>query len=130
MADVAAAGTRYSTNSGARLRTTYYDREQDVVSVAMDDLREFKASSAEEFAQFALGEFMVAGAFWLGIERAVTIDQAWKVDLLFWICAIAFLAGAVIGFFGWRQLKRRKDKIDRIIAQAEKQKAPSQESTA
>ena len=132
MADTTASEAKFSTDpeAGARLRVNYYDLEQDRVSVAMDDLKEFKSSSIEEFAQFAFGEFMVAGAFWLGIERAATIDDFWKTDVLFWICAISFIAGSVIGFFGYRQLKRRKDKIDRIIEQAYKQKVARQEATA
>jgi hypothetical protein len=107
------------SGSGAKLNTKYHDREQHVVSISMDDLRDFKTSSTEEFIQFSIGGFLASGSFWLGIERFVTIAK-WQSDFLFWLCAISFVAGTVIGIFGWRQLARRKGRIESIIEAAEK----------
>jgi hypothetical protein len=78
------------------------------------DLRDFRTSSIEEFGQFAIGEFLVAGAFWLGVERFITTEN-WRTDVLFWICAVTLVAGLVIGFFGFKQLSRRKTRIDKLI---------------
>lgn len=112
-----AAGGESLSQQGATIRTRYHDRIQDAVGVDVNDLEEFKAAGIEEFRQFVIGEFLVAGAFWLGIERAVTVQEFWR-DLLFWFCFFAFIAGCTIGFFGYRQLRRRKTRIDRIISDA------------
>ena len=51
---------------GAMVKPRYYDSEPDMVLVAVDDLNEFRAGSREEFWQFVIGEFCVAGGIWLG----------------------------------------------------------------
>jgi len=85
--------------------------------VDINELRDFRSSSAEEFFQFVAGEFLAAGSFWLGIERAITVP-VFYTDPLFWICVVAFLAGTVIAVFGYRQMHRRKSRIESIIGSA------------
>ena len=99
---------------GATVTSRYFNVEQDVVGVAVDALRDFKSASTEEFWQFVIGGFLVSGSFWLGVERLATAPIWWK-DTVFWICVVAFLAGLIIGYFGYRQLKRRQTRIDAII---------------
>ena len=86
----------------------------------MRDLQEFKASSVEEFAQFALAEFFLAGSFWVAVERFFTIENPWN-DVLFWICLVSVIASAIIGWAGWRQLLRKYRRIDSIIESAREQ---------
>jgi len=112
---------------GATYSTKYLDREIKGVPVSIDELEEFKTGSIEEFGQFVFGNFLVAGSFWLGIERALTTEPFWK-DLLFWICVVAFVAGAVITFFGYRQMRRRQTRIDKIILSAETGASKSDEN--
>jgi hypothetical protein len=102
---------------GAAINPRYHDRDADFVGVDVNDLKDFKAASIEEFWQFAIGQFFAAGAFWLGLERLLTASNGLK-DPLFWICVIAFIAGSIIGYFGYRQLSRRQGRIDRIIEDA------------
>jgi hypothetical protein len=97
------------------------------VGVAVEDLEDFMESSTEELGQFSIGGFLASGSFWLGIERLVTVPRALEGDILFWICVVAFIAGATIGFFGFRQLQRRQRRIGRII-HAAKAKAAGQQS--
>lgn len=114
----AAGGEQYSV-SGATLQPRYHDREHDVVSMDVNELRDMGNASHEEFMQFVAGEFLMAGAFWLGVERFVTVES-WQVDLLFWICVVSFVAGGVIAWFGYRQLRRRQKRIETIITSAKK----------
>ena len=114
---VAGSGGEGQQGTGASVTSRYHNREQDIVGVDVNDLKEFKSGSVEEFLQFVVGEFFAAGAFWLGIERIATVIE-WYKDAVFWICVIAFIAGLVIGFFGYRQLARRQTRIDNIIAAA------------
>ena len=106
-----------SGQHGATFATIPYDREVGAVLVTMDELKDFKSSSVEEFGQFAVGEFFAAGGFWLSLERAITVQAFWT-DALFWICVILCGAGITVGYFGLRQLRRRKDRIDRIVESA------------
>lgn len=109
-----------ATGSGAVFVSNYADRTLEGVLVSIQELEDFKAENIEEFWQFAFGGFLMSGSFWLGIERWFTLENI-EHDPLFWICAVAFFSGAVISFFGFRQLRRRKNKIDRIIEAAKKQ---------
>jgi hypothetical protein len=106
-----------SSREGATFSTVYHDRLLEGVPVTLDELHDFKKSSIEEFWQFAFGEFLVVGAFWLGVERAFTVQNL-SDDTLFLFCMIAFVAGSIIGCFGLRQLQRRKARIDRLIQAA------------
>lgn len=103
---------------GAGYRAAYTDRKIPVVSVSIDELEDFKSASKDEFAQFAIAQFMAAGAFWLGIERLVTIPEFWT-DLLFWICVVCLIAGCCVGYFGFQQMRRRQTRIERIITSAQ-----------
>ena len=103
--------------TGASLKSNYLDRRQDVVGVSVDDLMDFKSARIEEFLQFVIGEFFAAGSIWLALERFATVPD-WRQDAVFWICIVAFIAGVIITIFGYRQLKRRQTRIDRIIASA------------
>ncbi len=90
------------------------------MGVNVRDLQDFKSASVEEFWQFLFGQFFCVGGFWLGIERLLTVEQAHK-DALFLFCLVAFFAGAIIAFFGYRQLQRRQTRIDKIINSAIRQ---------
>lgn len=107
----------FDTGPGASVTSRYHDYEEDVVGVRVDDLRDFKNASVEDFLQFVAGEFFAAGAFWLGVERIVTTD-IWYKDALFWICAVALMSGLIIGYFGYKQLARRQTRIESIIQKA------------
>ena len=107
-----------SEDSGAKTRVVYAENQEHVINVMVGDLKSWKSSSLEEFAQFALAEFFAAGAFWLGVERWFTVDN-WQQDILFWICGMAFATGMIVGFFGLKQMKRRRDRIQEYIDRAE-----------
>ncbi|WP_090879375.1 hypothetical protein [Bauldia litoralis] len=119
--------TSDSVGVGATYTATYVDRVIEGVPVSIRELEDFKSASVEEFWQFVAGEFLVAGAFWLGVERLVTVDNA-MADLLFWICVVAFVAGCIVGFFGYRQLSRRQSRIEEIVAAA-KERIANRETT-
>lgn len=111
-------GDRDAVPTGATISHRYINIEEDVVGVAVDALRDFRSASTEEFGQFAIGGFFAAGSFWLGLERLASAPIWWE-DAVFWFCVVAFLAGLIIGFFGYRQLKRRQTRIDIIIRAAD-----------
>lgn len=104
--------------SGATFSTVYRDRRLETIPVTVDELRQFKADGFEEFTQFSIANFFVSGSFWLGMEKALT-DENFTKDILFWFCVICFMAGLIIGYFGYRQLSRRADRIERIIQSSE-----------
>ena len=101
------------------METRYHDRAQDVVGVDVKDLREFRSAGIEEFWQFVVGEFFAAGSFWVGVDRFFNSPN-YLADPMFWVCVVAFIAGIVIGYFGYRQLSRRKTRMDDIIAAVER----------
>lgn len=111
------SGPAFKTRAGASITSHYHDRQQDIIGVSVDDLRDFRSAGIEEFWQFAIGGFFASGSFWLGVERLASAPMWWE-DTTFWICVVAFLAGLVIGFFGYRQLNRRQSRIDNIIRSA------------
>lgn len=117
------SASRTEAQSGAQIGNRYLRYDQDVVPVPVTTLEGFRESSVEEFKQFAAGEFFAAGSFWLLVERAATIDRFWA-DLLFWVCVAFCLAGSIVGYFGYTQLRRRQTEIDRIIAAAKKNANP------
>lgn len=80
-----------------------------------DQLIDMKESSVEEFWQFTIAEFVVAGALWLAIEKFVDRAENEPLSPIFWICLVAVLLGATVGWAGFRQLRRRKTKIDKIL---------------
>lgn len=104
-------------NLGALIRQNYHTTEQNVVPVPMEDLRDFTSSSKEEFGQFTIGQFFFSGSFWLAIERLVTVGIK---DPWFWVSIAFCIGGGTIGFFGFRQLNRRKNRIEKLIAEAKK----------
>lgn len=106
------------SSAGSTFSTVYLGRRLETVPVTVEELKQFKADGLEEFAQFSIANFFVSGSFWLGMETALTSDNFTK-DLLFWFCVVCFIAGAIIGYFGYRQLSRRADRIERIIQSAE-----------
>jgi hypothetical protein len=71
------------SGQGETFSTILHSRALEGLPVTLDELEDFKNSSIEEFRQFAIGEFIAAGALWLGIERMITIQVFWK-DALFW----------------------------------------------
>ena len=88
----------------------------------VDELEDLKSGSRDEFAWFAVGQFFVSGAFWLGVERMVTESVFWT-DRLFQTCVILLLAGAIVSYANFRSLQRRRSKIDRIISTASRRPA-------
>jgi hypothetical protein len=106
-------------NSGAQVLHDYLNRTEPTVGVTVDQLRDFRDSSIDEFKQFAIGGFLASGAFWILIERVFT-EPLWWQDRLFQFCILALIAGIVVGYFGFQQLARRKRGMDRIIRDAEK----------
>jgi len=96
--------------------TEILGRHQRATLITMDDLEEFQGQMKDEFWQFSLGEFFAAGAFWLLIARItsdVGADTSVLKDLSFWIGIFGLILGAVVGYFGLKQLDRRKKKIQR-----------------
>jgi len=104
--------------AGATITPNYLGTSEDVVGVRVNDLREFKTSAMEEAGQFAFAEFFFAGSIWLGLERAFTVEDFWT-DGLFIACVFSAILGSVVGYFGLKQLFRRKTKIEGIIKNAE-----------
>jgi hypothetical protein len=115
----AAAAPAVSTaqSTGAAVLPHYHDTTIAVVGVPVEDLRDFSDSSKEEFGQYTLGQFLASGGFWLAIERAVTVGFS---DHLFWISLIALVAGLGLSYAAFRQLRRRKTRIETYITRAEK----------
>lgn len=107
-------------NAGATASPEYHDSKMGVIGVPVEDLDDFSKSSKEEFGQFAAGQFFLAGGFWLAVERLIT--NGYK-DELFLVSLIAVVAGAVLAYAAFRQLKRRKTRIDKLIANAQKKEA-------
>lgn len=108
-----------SSPIGATLSTDYVSRSQTVTVIDVEDLREFQYSMSEEFWTFTISQFFVAGSFWLGLERFLTLNDPGK-DAVFLTCVVTLVLGIVVGTVGYRQLNRRKNKIGRIIHAAEK----------
>ena len=99
-------------DSGAKLEVQYHTSTQGVVGVPVIDIKDAAGSAFEEFLQFSVGGFFASGAFWLGIERIVTAGYR---DTLFYICVVAFIFGIVLAFAGFRQSRRRMNRLARYI---------------
>ena len=97
---------------GARVVPKYHTSTHDIVGVPVIDIKDAAGSDVEEFLQFSVGGFFASGAFWLGIERLVTVGYK---DPLFYICVIALIFGAVLAFAGFRQTRRRINRLARYI---------------
>ena len=103
-----------SAGSGATVENQYHAATAQIVPVNVEDLREFKKSSQEEFWQFTLAQFFAGGAFWVIVERVFTVSSL-RNDVLVWICAIIFICACIVGYFGYAQLSRRRSRIDKYI---------------
>lgn len=115
---VSASSGGISGQAGATLSTAYASRQQTVTVIDVEDLREFQTSMSEEFLTFSISQFFVAGSFWLGLERYLTLEHPWN-DALFLSCLVMLAAGLAVAIVAFRQLNRRKGKIGRIIENVE-----------
>lgn len=117
----AGSGVRRSGRSspvkGAKVTSTYLDRRQDTIGITVEELEDFKKSATDEAIQQTIGNFFVAGGFWLAVERFLTV-ASWRQDALFWVCLAVVGLGAVMSHFGYAQQRRRTARIDRIIQAA------------
>lgn len=102
--------------SGSQIKTNYGSVEQEAIPVTIEQLEDIRDSSFEEFWQFAAAEFVVAGSLWLAVEKFLDRKDEDPLSPVFWVCLLAVFLGSIVGWAGFRQLKRRKSKIDRIIA--------------
>lgn len=110
------ATTTVPADAGATMATRYLGQDQDLTLIDMDDLYEFQSSAKEEFRQFSIGGFFMSGAAWLFVER---VFEKPLTDPLLLFCVFSIIAGAVVAWYGFKQLKRRRGKIERIIQRAE-----------
>lgn len=105
-----------SETSGARLEPKYHAQEQDIVGVPVMDIRDASSSAKEEVLQFSVGGFLASGAFWLGVERLLTVGYS---DALFLVCIAFFICGVVLAYVGFRQTMRRVSRLERYLPEGE-----------
>ena len=102
----------YEPTDGSQFLPTYHNTKQDMGAVPIVDIRDASSFAKEEVAQFGVGGFLASGAFWMGLERLVTVG--WYDTLFLCSCAF-FVAGGVTAFFGYRQTIRRITRLERYI---------------
>lgn len=117
--DATSAPPLLLTATGATVTPNYLPRREDIVGVTVSELRELGAAARDEVKQLLFAELLIAGAVPLAVERAFT-EPNWESDPLLVFCIAAIAAGLVVGYFGCKQSKRRTDRIEKIIADAEK----------
>ena len=112
MAENTEIGVAQTAETGAKIIPQYHATRPDVVGVPVMEIRDASSSAKEEIFQFVAGNFLASGAFWLGIERLVTVGFE---DTLFLACIAFFLCGVVVGVMGFRQSLRRVTRLSRYI---------------
>lgn len=79
-----------------------------------NDLDDIMAYDKDAGFSFALGTFLMSGAGWIIIEQMLGPDGP-KYGALFWFCVPMVGFGLVMLLQGWRQSKRKRDRINRIF---------------
>lgn len=109
---------RTKVAEGAGVQNNYHDSEQDFISVDVDTLKEIRDSSLEEFWQFTIAEFFLAGATWIAIEQFFTTPKGQEHSVLFWVCLCLVPLSAIPAWAGFRQLSRRRNRINKMLNKA------------
>ena len=98
MSEKTEIGVAQTGKTGAQINPRYHATRPDVVGVPVMEIKDASNSAKEEVFQFAAGNFLASGAFWLGIERLITVGFK---DVLFLSCIAFFLCGVVVGVMGF-----------------------------
>lgn len=99
-------------DGGAQYIAKYHKMTHDVVGVPVMEIKDSMRSAVEEVAQFSVGNFLASGAFWLGTERLITDGHE---DPLFLSCIAFLICGVVLAITGFRQARRRVNRLSRYI---------------
>lgn len=102
--------------SGPEIRETWLHRREETMRVAVSDLEDLVEHQAEEVATFAIGQFFLSGAVWLGVGKY--FDEGPGAPALVF-CALAAMFGAVLFAVGLRQVSRKRKKLDRLLGEVE-----------
>ncbi|SMX31618.1 hypothetical protein OCA8868_00452 [Octadecabacter ascidiaceicola] len=98
--------------TGAIIENTYHSLNEEVCPVPKSAILENSSSALEEIWQFSVGGFLFSGAFWLGLERLLTVG---KDDALFLACIAFVICGGVLAVSGYRQAQRRVSRLEKYI---------------
>lgn len=112
MADNGGINITSASPDGAQIEHKYHKAIHDAVAVPVMELEDSSNSIMEEVSQFSIGNFFASGAFWLGVERLITVGYN---DALFISCIPALCFGVTLSIVGFRQSKRRMNRLARYI---------------
>jgi hypothetical protein len=102
--------------TGPEIRETWLHRREQTMRISVSDLEDLVEHQAEEVATFAIGQFFLSGAVWLGVGKYFE-EGPGSPALLF--CAVAAAFGAVLFGVGLRQVSRKRKKLDRLLGEVE-----------
>ena len=108
---------RVPDREGAHIRQQYHESTQHIVGVPVTELKYSNTYAIEEIGLFALGDFLVSGALWLGIERLATEGYQ---DVVFWWCAGTVVVGGLLVGLGLYQISRRVKRLLQYVPQGAK----------
>ena len=112
MANRSGINVTETSDTGAQLVPKYHKATHDIVGVPVMEIKDAASSALEEVLQFSFGNFLASGAFWLGSERLITVGKA---DPLFLMCLVPFACGILLAIIGFRQARRRTNRLVRYV---------------
>lgn len=102
--------------TGARISTTYVEREQTVVGVSKDDLEHLLSFDTREIGKFTFGMFLLSGSVWLLVEEIVRV-QEFEFTTLVWVCLLCIFFGLIFVGDGFSERMRKRRIIKNIFSQ-------------
>jgi len=100
--------------TGALMTAQYLERKQEVVAVNKSDLEDIMTFDGLQTGLSSLGLFLLSGALWLGLDKALTMDVLSLTPILA-ICVCSIVGGGVLLTVGVVMGRKKRDKISRIF---------------
>jgi hypothetical protein len=107
-------------SAGPEIRETWLHRREKTMRVSVSDLQDLTEYQAEEVATFSVGQFFLSGSVWLGFQKILD-GEAGSPAFLF--CVVSALFGAILFGVGFRQVSRKRKKLDRLLGEVEEEDA-------
>lgn len=107
---------RYLQVDGARIDPTYHSRKTDIVPVNRSDLTELLQFDGLELNLIGLGQFCLAGGFWIFVERFFAVNFVF--DGVAGICLMSSVFGVIFLGIGHRIRSIKQGKIEQIFKES------------
>jgi hypothetical protein len=99
---------------GARIKHNYLERQQEIIAVNRSDLEDILTFDGMETTLSSIGLFLLSGALWLGIDKALGMET-FTITPILAVCTCSIIGGTILLVVGLMMGRKKRDKIARIF---------------